>query len=144
MLIFVLALISSTAITIAYLWSSSALVLTYARITAAIATFLLAGEIGFGAASLLWDYLVANSFCPWIMIFRGRSGSVIISEAVYHTNALIQAPSLSGAFSAIAGIGSSLAELVGGPALGVAITAVFIFITYKCAAVIFTKLFNRK
>lgn len=53
MLIFILALISSTAITIAYLWSSSALVLTYARITAAIATFLLVGEIGFGAASLL-------------------------------------------------------------------------------------------
>lgn len=78
------------------------------------------------------------------MVFRGRSGSVIIAETICHINALIQAPSLSGLFSALASVGSSLAELIGGPSLGIAITAVFVFITFKCAAVLFSKLFNRK
>lgn len=144
MLIFVIALATVITVTAIYLSFSSTVVLSYTRIVAALMTFLLLGEASFGAASMIWDYLVATSFCPWIMIFRGRPSSTIVIEVIGHSHNIIHASSVNNFLSSVASLSGAFAELIGGPALGIVITAAFVFITYKCAAVLFAKFFNRK
>lgn len=144
MLVFIIALVTATVVTLIYLSASSTVVLSYTRIVALLITALLFGEASFGAASMIWDYLVATSFCPWIMVFRGRPSSTIIVEVMSHTNSLMHANNVNSVLSSLVGLSGTFAELIGGPALGIVITAAFVFIAYKCMAALFAKFFNRK
>ena len=137
-------LCKSVLTTLTYCWSSVANTLYYTRVIPVIAVVFLANEEILMFANFLWDYLVSNSFCPWIMIFRGRASSVIIIEVVTYATNVISAPSLQSALSSMYGVASAVVELVGGPALGITLTAIFVFIAYKCMSLIFSKLFNRK
>lgn len=78
------------------------------------------------------------------MIFRGRPSGIIIAEASYYAGKLLSANDLNTFMLNVSALGSNAAELLGGPALGIALTAVFVFISYKCVALVFNKLFNRK
>ena len=78
------------------------------------------------------------------MIFRGRPGSIIITETLTHVYQISSASDMGTILTAVYGIGSTIVELIGGPALGVALTAVFVFLAYKSAAVLFSKFFNKK
>jgi hypothetical protein len=78
------------------------------------------------------------------MIFRGRPSSIIIIEVVSHAASISSVTDLNSAIRLIYSLVSLITELVGGPALGVLLTIIFTFISYKSIALLFSKFFNRK
>lgn len=131
-------------ITLIYIYLSSTGVVAHAGIAQIFVTLALTFEQTTYALSGLWYYLVDNSFCPWIMIVRGRSMSTILIEASDYINSITSDTSLYNAFIAVTNSIISICELFIGPAIGIITAFLQIFFCYKASILTFTKIFNKK
>lgn len=95
--------------------------------------------------SVMWvsffQFLVDNSFCPWLMIFRGRPSTQIVLEVSYHFHNIF---SFSGGFSAasFSSFCACVSELSFGPAVGIGILLLWSYISHKLYSLVFSKFFN--
>jgi hypothetical protein len=114
---------------------------------AGVADFWAALYITYDSQKMIWlsffQYLVDNSFCPWLMIVRGRPSTTIILEATTH---LYDLYSVSGkiSLSTLGAFLSCVSELTYGPAVGLALMAFWLFVSNKLYALAYSKLFNRR
>lgn len=90
-----------------------------------------------------WHFLVDNSFCPWLMIFRGRPSTQIVLEASYHFYNIFDFTSgfSAASFSAFC---TCAAELSAGPAVGIGLLFFWAYVSHKLYSLAFSKLFNRR
>jgi|JI61114BRNA_FD_contig_21_1706983_length_409_multi_14_in_0_out_0_1 hypothetical protein len=78
------------------------------------------------------------------MIFRGRSISDVSVDFLNGAHGFLNAVDFAALGSGLAGMGGALAELVGGPALGVALNVLWVILSYKTLSLTYSKLFNRR
>lgn len=97
--------------------------------------------------SVIWmsffQFLVDNSFCPWLMIFRGRPSTQIVLEASYHLYSILD---ISSGFSLISlsAFCGCITELSFGPAVGTGLMFLWAYVSHKLYSLAFSKLFNRR
>ncbi len=125
-----------------YVYLSSTGVVALAGVAQVLAALALVFEQSTYAIWALWQYLCEYSFCPWLMIFKGRKSSVIIEQATNYANAAGNSDSLYGAFTNSIESVVSICELFVGPFIGIALGLLQMFLCFKATAVCFSKLFN--
>lgn len=131
-------------ITLIYIYLSSTGVVAHAGIAQIFVTLSLTFEQTTYALSGLWYYLIDNSFCPWIMVVRGRSMHTILIEASDYLNSITSDTSLYNTFTAVFNAIITICELFVGPAIGIVTAFVQMFLCYKTGVLTFTKIFNKK
>lgn len=96
-----------------------------------------------GALMSLWGYLCYYSFCPWLMIFKGRSAKVILFDILELGSKVTYGNSISDVLELSYNAVTLLSELLVGPALGLAIAFLQAFLMFKSGALVFGKVMNR-
>lgn len=76
------------------------------------------------------------------MLFRGRKSGVIMDQAAEYANAAMDSSTLFGFFTNSVECVVSVCELFVGPAIGVILAILQMFVCFKSTAVCFSKLFN--